>query len=60
MTPCFIMAHHSKKSKKKPAGTPQPQRYTQSEMIARYFLAAAGLVVLIVVILGILGYFKVI
>jgi len=54
------MAHHSKKSKKKPAGTPQPQRYTQSEMIARYFLAAAGLLVLIVVILGILGYFKVI
>ena len=50
----------SKKSKQKPSGTAQPQRYTQAEMIVRYFLAAAGLVVLIIVILGILGYFKII
>lgn len=50
----------SKKSKKKTSGTAQPSRYTQTEMIVRYFLAAAGLVVLIVVLLGILGYFKII
>ncbi len=48
------MGRHSKKSASRQMHS--TRRYNSSENISYYFLAAAGLFVLIFILLGVLGY----
>ncbi len=45
-----------KKAKKKQSGTPQKQSPGMAENIAYYFLAAVGLLFVVLIVIGVLQY----